>query len=107
MEFVYFLAKFLRENLIYVAVALVATTLSIYGVYIKKALKKITKKMNVLFRFVIYVFVYAFGLGFLVAQAVMLIAKLLKGLRDPVHLVVAVVLAFLLLCFLAKNENQI
>jgi|GEM_PF-1761814 len=106
MEFVNFLAKFLRENLIYVAVALVATTLAIYGVYLKKTLKKITKKMNVLFRFVIYVFVYAFGLGFLVAQAVMLIAKLLGGLNSA-YLVLVVVLAFLLLCFLAKNENQI
>ena len=107
MELVNFLAKFLHDNLIYIAVALVATTFAIYGVYLKKILKNITKKMNVLFRFVIYVFVYAFGLGFLATQAVMLIAKLLNGLKYPIHLVVAVVLAFLLLCILAKNEKQI
>jgi len=106
MKFVDFLAKFLRENLIYVAVALVATALAIYGVYLKKTLKNITKKMNFLFRFVIYVFVYAFGLGFLAAQLVKLIEKSLGGLNN-VYLVAAVVIAFLLLCLLARNENQI
>jgi hypothetical protein len=106
MEFVEFIGKFLRDNLIYVAVAIVATTISIYGVYLKKAIKSMTKKMNFLFRFIVYVFVYAFGLGFLSTQAVILIAKALGGLNNA-YLVLAVSLVFLLLCFLAKNENQI
>ena len=106
MEFVNFLAKFLHSNLIYVAIAIVATTLAIYGVYLKKALKNITKKMNFLIRFVVYVFVYAFGLGFLSAQVVILIQKLLGGLNN-LHLVLAVGLVFLLLCVSAKNEKQI
>lgn len=106
MEFVNLLAKFLRTNLFYVAVALVATTLAIYGVYLKRALKNMTRKMNFLLRYVIYVFVYAFGLGFLTAQVVIFIEKLLGGLNNT-YLVLAVVFAFLLLCLLARNEKQI
>ena len=106
MQFVEFISKFLSDNSMYVAIAMVATTLSIYGVYLKKILKSMTKKMNFLIRFIIYVFVYAFGLGFLSAQVVILIKNLLDGLSD-IHLILAVALVFLLLCVLAKNEKQI
>ena len=106
MDVVDFIAKFFRSNSVYVAIAIVATTLSIYGVYLKKGLKGMTKKMNFLIRFMIYVFVYAFGLGFLSAQAVILINNLLGGLSN-VHLVLAVAIVFLLLSLLAKSENQI
>jgi hypothetical protein len=106
MEFVNFLAKFLRENSIYVAIAIVATTLAIYGIYLKKLLKNITKKMNFLLRFIIYVFVYAFGLGFLSAKTVKFIESSLSGLNNT-YLVLAVSFVFLLLCLSAKNEKQI
>ena len=107
MEIVDIIAKFLRtNNAFYVAIAIIATTLSIYGVYLKKWLKNATKKLNFILRFIVYVFVFAFGLGFLSAQAVRVIAGLLVGLSNA-HIVLAVTLTFLILCILAKNENQI
>jgi hypothetical protein len=106
MEILNVFANFLRKNIVYVAVSMLATSLAIYGIYIKKGLKAATKKMNFFLRFAVYVFVYAFLLPFLSAQAVMLIAKLLNGLNNG-YLVLVVVLTFLVLCILAKNEKQI
>ena len=53
-------ANFLRTNILYVAIVIVATTFAVFGVYLLKALKSVTRKMNFLIRFLIYLFVYAF-----------------------------------------------
>jgi len=99
-------AKFLRQNTLYVAIALITTTIAIYGIYIKRALKAATKKMNFFMRFMSYVFVYAFLLAFASTQAVKFLSRWLSGL-DNGYLVLVVVLSFLVLGFLAKNEKQI
>jgi len=106
MDFLDMFAKFLRQNTMYVAIALTTTAIAIYGVYIKKALKAATKKMNFFMRFVSYVFVYAFLLAFASTQTVKFLSRWLNGL-DNGYLVLVVVLSFLVLGFLAKCEKQI
>ena len=106
MQIIEFIADFLRSNSTYAAVAMVTTTLAVFGVYLQKALKRMTKKMNFLIRFGVYVFVYAFGIGFLAALAVKFISGWLGGLNN-LHLVSAVGLVFLLLCISAKSQRQI
>ena len=68
-------ANFLRSNIMYVTIGIVATTFAVFGVYILKALKSMTRKMNFLIRVLIYVFLYAFGIGILSA----LIVKFVSG----------------------------
>jgi K+ transporter len=106
MRVVEFIAGFLRSNSLSVAVAIVATTLAVFGVYLLRVLKSVTKTMNFLIRFMIYVLVYAFGIGFLSALAVKFIAGRLGGLNS-LHLVLAVGLVFLVLCLSAKIQKQI
>jgi hypothetical protein len=106
MWIVEFIAGFLRSNSMSVAIAIVATTFAVFGVYLLRVLKNTTKKMNFLIRFLIYVFVYAFGIGLLSALIVKFIAWRLGGLSS-LHLVLAVGLVFLLLCLSAKIQKQI
>ena len=106
MRIVDYIAGFLRSNSLSVAIAIVSTTLAVFGGYLLRALKSMTKKMNFLIRFLIYVFVYAFGIGFLSALIVKFIAGRLGGFNN-LHLVLAVGLVFLLLCLSAKIQRQI
>jgi len=106
MEIIDYLGKLLRSNSMYIAIGIVATTITIYGVYLKRFVKNTTKNMNFFFRFIIYVFVFAFVVGFFSAQAVNLLDNLSTGLSN-LHLVLGVVLVFALLSLLAKNEKQI
>jgi len=106
MQIVDYIGNFLRSNLMYVAIGIVATTLTVFGIHIQRALKNLTKNMNFLIRFAIYVFVFAFGIGFLSAPTVKFMAGQLGGLSN-LHLVLAVVVVFLLLCVSAKSQRQI
>ena len=99
-------ANFLRSNMMYVAVGIVATTFAVFGVYILKALKSLTRKMNFLIRFLIYIFVYAFGIGLLSLLMVKVIAGRLGNLNN-LHLVLAIGLVFLLLGISAKIQKQL
>ena len=99
-------AGFLRSNLIYVAIGMIATAFAVFGIYLLKALKSMTRKMNFLIRFLIYFFVYAFGIGLLSA----LIAKFVAGRLGSfsnLNLVLAVGLVFLLLGISAKLQKRI
>ena len=98
-------ANFLRANIMYVAIGIVATVFAVFGVYLLRALKSITRKMNFLIRFLIYILVYAFGIGILSALAVKIIAGRLISLNN-LHLVLAVGLVFLLLGISAKIHKQ-
>ena len=62
--------------------------------------------MNFLIRFLVYLFVYAFGIGLLSVLIVKLITGLLGSLNN-LHLVVAVGLVFLLLGIAAKIQKQV
>jgi len=106
MEIIDYLGRLIRANSMYVSIGIVATVITIYGVYLKKLVKNITKKMNIFFRFLVYVFVFAFFVGFLSAQAVNFVNKLSVGLSN-LHLILGVILIFMLLSFLAKSEKQI
>ena len=99
-------ASFLRSNLIYVAIGMVATAFAVFGVYLLKALKNMTRKMNFLIRFLIYIFVYAFGIGFLSALIVKFVAWWLGSLNN-LNLALAVGLVFLLLGISAKLQKRI
>jgi len=106
MQVIDYIADFLRSNSMYVAIAIITTTLTIFGVHLQRALKNLTRTMNFLIRFAIYIFVFAFGIGFLSA----LIVKFLSGQfghLNNLHLVLAVVVVFLLLCISAKSQKQI
>ena len=106
MEIIDYLGKLLRSNSMYIAIGIVATTITIYGVYLKRLVKNTTKNMNFFLRFAIYVFVFAFVVGFFSAQAVNFLNKLSVGLSN-LHLVLGVALIFAMLSLLAKNEKQI
>ena len=99
-------AGFLRSNLIYVAIGIIATAFAVFGIYLLKALKSMTRKMNFLIRFLIYFFVYAFGIGILSALIVKFITARLGNLSN-LHLVLAVCLVFLLLGISAKLQKRI
>ena len=101
-----FAANFLRSNLLYVAIGIVATAFTVFGVYLLKALKSMTRKMNFLIRFLIYIFVYAFGIGLLSVLIVKLVAWWLGSLNN-LNLVLAVGLVFLLLGISAKLQKRI
>ena len=106
MQIIEYTANVLRSYLMYVAIGIVATTFAIFGVYLLKALKNMTKKMNFLIRFIIYVLVYMFGIGLVSALVVKLITGWLGGLNS-LHLVIAVSLVFLLLCISAKLQKHV
>ena len=97
-------ANFLRSNMMYVAIGIVTTTFAVFGVYLLKALKSITRKMNFMIRFLIYIFVYAFGIGLLSALIVIFVAGRLGNLNN-LHLVLTVGLVFLLLGISAKIQK--
>ena len=99
-------ANFLRSNLMYIAIGMVATAFAVFGVYLLKALKSMTRKMNFLIRLLIYILVYAFGIGLLSALTVKFIAGRLASLNN-LHLVLAIGLVFLLLGISAKIQKQI
>jgi len=99
-------ASFLRSNLIYVSIGMVATAFAVFGVYLLKALKSMTRKMNFLICFLIYIFVYTFGIGLLSALIVKFIAGRLGSLNN-LHLVLAVGLVFLLLGISAKLQKRV
>jgi len=105
MQVVDYTANFLRSNLMYVAIGMVGTTFAVFGGYLLKALKNMTKKMNFLIRFLIYFFVYAFGIGLLSALIVKVITVWLGNLNS-LHLVLTVCLVFFLLCISAKIQRQ-
>jgi len=48
MDILSICADFLRKNVMFVAVAMITTTLAIYGIYIKKMVKNMTKNLNFL-----------------------------------------------------------
>lgn len=106
MEILDILAAFLRKNIMFVSISIVTTTVAIYGGYIKKALKSVTKKMNFILRFAAYVFVYAFVVGFFSTQAVIFLTRTLGGLADA-YLLLITLCIFTALCFMAKSEKQI
>jgi len=99
-------AGFLRSNLIYVAIGIIATAFAVFGIYLLKALKSMTRKMNFLIRFLIYIFVYAFGIGLLSALIVKFVTWWLGSLNN-LNLVLAVSLVFLLLGISAKLQKRI
>ena len=51
-------AGFLRSNLMYVAIGIIATAFAVFGFYLLKALKSMTRKMNFLIRLLIYIYQY-------------------------------------------------
>jgi hypothetical protein len=106
IQIVDFIASLLRQNAMSIAVAIVTTTIAIYGSRISKTVKKITHKMNVVIRFAVYVLVYAFAIGFLSTHTVRFITKMLTQLNN-VWLIAATCLIFSLLIFLATDEKQI
>ncbi|MCL2844936.1 MAG: DUF3392 domain-containing protein [Chitinivibrionia bacterium] len=106
MEIIDALGKLFRSNSMYIAIGIVATTIAIYGIYIKRLVKDITKKMNFFFRFIVYVFIFAFVVGFMSAQTINFLDGL-SGKLSNLHLVLGVISIFALLSLLAKNEKQI
>ena len=106
MEIIDFFGNLFRSNSMYVAIGIVATSLAIYGGHLKQLVKNITKKMNFFFRFVVYVFFFAFIIGFFSAQSVNYLNKLFANISN-LHLVIGVISVFALLSLLAKNEKQI
>ena len=106
MQVIDYVTNFLRANLMYVAIGIVATTFAVFGVHLLRALKNMTRKMNFLVRFLIYIVVYAFGIGLLSALTVKLITVWLGSLNN-LHLVLAIGLVFLMLGISAKFQKQI
>ncbi len=99
-------ALFFREHLASISVGLVATVLVIYGGTLNAFFRKLTRKMHFFARFTLFVLLCSAGYGFLSSQAVKLTKTVLLGLPDT-HLVGAVILAFVLLGFLARAGKEV
>lgn len=106
MRIIDHIADFFRSNSMYVATGIITTFFAVFGGYLLRTLKNMTKKMNFLVRFLIYFFVYALGIGILSALIVKLIAGLLCSFNN-LYLVLAVCLVFLLLCISARIQKHV
>ncbi|GHV11583.1 hypothetical protein AGMMS49938_02510 [Fibrobacterales bacterium] len=106
MDFLDKMAAFVRPYCFSVAVAIVATTLAIFGGFINSVIRVASKKMHFFARFFVYILVYAFGVGFLSAVAVKFLNSFLRTLPSG-YLFLFIIGVFLLLCFVARKEKQI
>ena len=106
MQIIEYAANVLRSYLMYVAIGIVATAFAVFGVYLLRTLKNMTRKINFLIRFMIYVLVYIFGIGLVSALVVKFLTGWLGGLNS-LHLVIAVSLVFLMLCISAKLQKHV
>lgn len=100
------IANFMRAHLPSISVGLVSTTLVIYGANINGFFRKLTRKIGVLWRFILFVLLCSLGYGFVSSQAVKWINHNLRTLPDW-QLLVAIGGSFLLLAFLAKQGKEI
>lgn len=100
------LAQFFRSHIPSIAVGLVATILVIYGGAINRFFRKWTRSMHFVGRFALFVVLCSAGYGFLSSQAVKFVRDQLLALRDP-QLVLAVILSFVVLGFLARAGKEV
>ena len=106
MEFFDKIALLIRPHSASIAIAIIATTFAVFGNDLNIALKATTKKMHFFVRFVFYILIYAFGIGFLSAAMSGFLQKLMRTLPS-IHLIIFIIVIFLFLCFVAKRQKQI
>lgn len=100
------LSGFMQAHLSAIALAMVATLLVIYGDMLNKRLKRLVSPYHFIIRSLVFVLVCAFGYGLLtvfaapfVKQVILMIPYLYRG--------GAIVMAFLLLGYLAEHRRYI
>jgi hypothetical protein len=97
--------NWLFRYLDYIAMAVVATLIFVYGADINRLVKRMIRCRHFLLRLTVFVLVCAFGFGTLTALGINLVGRLLEGL-DRQWLGPVVVLIFLGIGFLAERKNQ-
>ena len=100
------LADGVRPHLVKVAMALVATTLFLYGGHIHAAVRKSIQGLHFVIRVLILIAVVAFGYGALSVVLALLLADLLATVSSA-WLVPTILIAVLVLGILAERKNKI
>jgi len=98
-------ADFLRLHSVSISVGLISTILTIYGETINQYARKLTQKLPFLGRFAFFVILCGAGYGFISSQAVRFLRRFLMNLTD-IHLILTIIIAFLVLGFLAKSSKN-
>ncbi len=100
------IAEWMREYLVEMIFAWMATMLVVYGREISRFFKKVTRKYHLVFRVLIFIVISAFGYGWLTNRLTQFLKNELAQCQD-LTLVGLVITAFLLLGFLADKKNQV
>ncbi len=99
-------SNWMRDGLFSIAMAMVATLLTIYGGHLNKAIRGGTKKYPFMVRLIIFVCLCAFGYGMLTIIAAKLLCNMLGGLNNHA-LSPVVILIFIVIGFVAERKNNI
>ena len=89
-----------------ISLATVATILAIYGDFLNKKVKKLVKDKPFLIRYLSFIFICAFGYGFLTIYFSDILAKILLKIPRE-YLIVSIIGGFICLGILADRKNQI
>ena len=99
-------SNWMRNGLFSIAMAIVATLLTIYGGHFNKAVRDLTKKYPFMVRLMIFVCLCAFGYGLLTLLAAKLLCNMLGGLNNHA-LAPVVILIFIVIGFIAERKKNI
>ena len=100
------ITHFLRQHLHDIAIAMIATSLMIFGGDINRFIRSLVRKHHFIVRLVIFVLVCAIGYGLAMVFLAELLLTMLRSIPRQ-FLAVSIVIIFILLGFAAESRRQI
>ncbi len=104
-ELIVWLSAHMRPWVAQIAVAILATLLVLYGPVINRKVRALLGGAHFVIRLLVFVLLCTFGYGLLLVWSAPLLARAIAGMGS-LYLAPVVILAFVLLGYLAERKNQ-
>lgn len=99
-------AGFLRSHLSLISIGAISVLLVLYGSHLNKFLRKITRKLPILLRYLVFLAVCTLGYAMLANVAIQWLLRTLRNLPNT-SLILIVLLIFMGLAWLARAGKEI
>jgi len=100
------LSHFLKGHIYFISMSVITTLLMVYGHEINKLFRNLTKSLNALLRFLLFMALCSIGYAFIATKLALLIRTQLVAL-PPTTFLLGLTAMFLLLGYLAKRNGEI
>ncbi len=99
-------SHFLKSHIYFISMSVITTLLMVYGHEINKLFRTITRSLNAVVRFLLFMVLCTIGYAFIATNLARLIRTQLVNL-SPIAFIVALLIIFVTLGYLAKRNGEI